>query len=715
MRRLLGVAVCLLALPSFLPAQSSDDRHALEQVRDSLGAMSDTVDLIRLEMEWIGVARVDRDNALLHLRLGFLALRLGELGGKDHYDDAGSEFEWAAELEPEWPYAWYGLGLAESGLARNPGNILFGVTAWLNKDQRTVAVGDFSRAATADPSFMPALEALSESTEEQEINRRPQLALAAFRRGLDTEAAADPLFHLYRGRLERSFGSVELSIDAFDAYRRLGGEVSMADLETARSQFMVDSLDGTAAYYAGAAGDDSLTVAGYRSDLTAIVEDSVLQAFDRASGAERASFLKIFWTTRDDEALQARGARLREHYARLAVARRTFPRSPFTRRYLFGEYYRDNDTDFDDRGVIYVRHGEPTMRRQLVAPQSEAYGAEGWRYQNADGHRDFYFLATEDPQDYRLRATPLDLPIANRTDFLQDFEPRLTTAGGASRARYAQEIFIQGKDNIAVGTTTDTYELRFDRSVESIAQVMTAGGSQDGNVLHVAVAVPVDQLEAIDSGGVSYSLTIRAVARNADGLIVARIDSTRVWRLEQHDSVTHVLERVSVPVSPGWLEIRVAVINGDGGGVFPRDTIEVLSGGATEARMSVPVLGRRTPRIAWPIPASPDSVFFNPLETFPLDGDLEVYYELYGLTPGIDYQTTIEVSRPGKGLFSKVFGGGGKKISLSFQQLADGPVTRVSRTLGLQELDQGTYRLVLSLTGPGGIELQHERLFEVVE
>ena len=63
----------------------------------------------------------------------------------------------------------------------------------------------------------------------------------------------------------------------------------------------------------------------------------------------------------------------------------------------------------------------------------------------------------------------------------------------------------------------------------------------------------------------------------------------------------------------------------------------------------------------------------------------------------------------------KVFGGGGKKISLSFQQLADGPVTRVSRSLGLQDLGPGTYRLVLSLTGPGGIELEQERRFEVVE
>ena len=368
MRRFLGIAACCLALPCFLSAQSPDDRQALEQLRDSLAAITDSVDLIRLELDWIDVARVDRDNALLHLQLGFLALRLGEVGGKDHYDDAGSEFEWAVELEPEWPYAWYGLGLAERGMARSPGNVLFGVMAWLNHDHRTVAVDDFAQATSSDPGFMPALEALSETTEGQEINRRPQLALTAFRRGLETEAAADPIFHLYLGRLERSFGSVELSLDAFDAYRGLGGEVSMADLETARSQFLVDSLDGTTAYYAGAAGDDSLTVAGYRADLSPIVDDSVLEEFDRISGVARVTFLRTFWTNRDDEALQARGARVREHYARLAVARRSFPRSPFTRRYLFGEYYRDNNTDFDDRGVIYVRHGEPTLRQLLIAP-----------------------------------------------------------------------------------------------------------------------------------------------------------------------------------------------------------------------------------------------------------------------------------------------------------------------------------------------------------
>ncbi|MGG7377514.1 tetratricopeptide repeat protein, partial [Escherichia coli] len=57
-----------------------------------------------------------RNNAFVHLRLGFLSLRLGDLGGQSHYDDAASEFQWAIDLQPTWPYAWYGMGLAEYGV-----------------------------------------------------------------------------------------------------------------------------------------------------------------------------------------------------------------------------------------------------------------------------------------------------------------------------------------------------------------------------------------------------------------------------------------------------------------------------------------------------------------------------------------------------------------------------------------------------------------------
>ena len=84
MRRLIGVALLCLIVPSSLAAQSPDDRHSLERLRDSLAAVTDTVDLIRLEMEWIDIARVDRGNALplFPYRVQFLR-KQSEPGGEE--------------------------------------------------------------------------------------------------------------------------------------------------------------------------------------------------------------------------------------------------------------------------------------------------------------------------------------------------------------------------------------------------------------------------------------------------------------------------------------------------------------------------------------------------------------------------------------------------------------------------------------------------------
>jgi len=606
---------------------------------------------------------------------------------------------------------------------RDRGHLLYGLYAWLDADQRTEAINAFSRAAEADPGFMPALGEIATGTEEQEINQRPQIALRAFRRGMDTEAARDPLFHLYLGRLERAFGSVTRSLEAFHRYRELGGDEGLALLETARSAFLTDSLadslDAADSYYRGAGVVSRVAADGYRADLEPIVTDSELAAFDRTAGEARVEFLRDFWTARDDADLRHRGARLREHYRRLAFARKAFPRSPFTRRYGFGDYYQTNHTAFDDRGVIYVRHGAPTMRRHLIVPSSEAYGAEGWRYVTPEGKRDYFFLATDDPQDYRLRPSALDLPLGNRTDFLYDFDPRLTTATGSTLARYAQELFIEGKDNIVVGTSTDSYTLSFDEPLEALVQIVTAGATRDHNVLHLALAVPIEQLAPTDDGRGPpiWPVTVRARVTDTAGAVVARIDTTHLWHSGGLGDGSYLLDLESVTVPIGPLVVRLAVNSDTRGGVFPPDTIDVLgtpdraSGGSSVA-MSRPVLGVSRQRVAWPIPQSPDSVFFNPLDSFSRRGSMEVYYELFGLVPEVNYTTLIEVIRKGGGLLG---GGGGTKISLSFQQASHGAVTRVSRTLSLKDVDSGTYLLRLSLTGPDGAAVEYTRQFEVVE
>ena len=82
--RLAPIAIALITgvLASRVDAQSPNDRADIERWRDSLAATSDSVGLLAVEKQHIELAKRDRNNAVVHLKLGFLSLRHGELGGQ---------------------------------------------------------------------------------------------------------------------------------------------------------------------------------------------------------------------------------------------------------------------------------------------------------------------------------------------------------------------------------------------------------------------------------------------------------------------------------------------------------------------------------------------------------------------------------------------------------------------------------------------------------
>src|SRR5437867_11519155 len=213
------LAPCLLLLTVRLAAQAPADRAALEQLRDSLGGVTDSFALRRLEQATIARAKVDRDNPLLHLRLGFIACRLGELGNsKSHFDDAAGEFQWAGELQPDWPYPWYGLGTAELAVGENPSMIVESIQQWLHKDYLSRAATAFARAALADPSFAQATVDLATTALSQRVGPRLDVALAAVRQAAASPAGARPLVQLMRGRVEREAGDLDSAVAGFQAY-----------------------------------------------------------------------------------------------------------------------------------------------------------------------------------------------------------------------------------------------------------------------------------------------------------------------------------------------------------------------------------------------------------------------------------------------------------------------------------------------------------------
>ncbi|HEY8197130.1 MAG TPA: hypothetical protein VIG04_09135, partial [Gemmatimonadales bacterium] len=159
-RLLAGTAILLAFLtlrPGHLVAQSPEERVELERFRDSVTSTVDSVGLLGLEKRLIDSAKVNRSDAMVHLKLGLLSLRLGDLGGQDHYDDAASEFQWGIDLQPSWPYAWYGMGLAEYGVGDSQISFVTGLKTMLGKDALTRSAVAFAKSAEVDPSFVRGL------------------------------------------------------------------------------------------------------------------------------------------------------------------------------------------------------------------------------------------------------------------------------------------------------------------------------------------------------------------------------------------------------------------------------------------------------------------------------------------------------------------------------------------------------------------------------
>src|SRR6476646_7167260 len=677
----LAVALIAVAVAPRVHAQATNERADLERWRDSLGGRGDLDSLLALEKRMIDSTKSERNNGVLHLRLGFLSLRLGELGGHSHFDDAASEFQWAIDLQPSWPYAWYGMGLAEYGVGDSQVSFVTGLKTMLGKDALTRSAVAFAKSAEVDPAFVRGLVDLANTALRQRVNIKLGVALEALRRAAKTPAGSDPEVLLARGRVEREVGDADSALASFTSYLDSGANRSLGLLELARTQCLLGSFEGVDSYYEGAASDDSVTVAAYRADLATIASDSVLGEFDHQRGTYRSAYLKRFWSTRDLLDLRSNGERLREHYRRLFYARKNFQLTSNNRHYDIVERYRSGSRDFDDRGVIYIRHGEPASRATYAAPGLEPN--ESWRYTRPEGDLLFHFVAREDVQDFKLVESLFDVlgfsqqialredkagqnPVAEQLllsrEQLSPIYGRLQSAGQIGSGQYQAQERRMGQASIAVGTTTDSYQLRFPQDLRVRSDVLAVGHDSAGSMVQITYAISGKGLEPVMvTRGYLYSVRVRFEATSPSGRVVAALDTTRHFVApEPVPESEHLVGRVAVPVPSGRYEYRLAIQQGEEAGVvLPRDTVRVGEG-PNGLALSDLVLGSRTANLTWRR-TEQDTVVFNPLQTFKRSDEMQLYYEVQGLRPGAPYQVRLAVRRQGGGggLLHKIFGGGG--------------------------------------------------------
>ncbi len=737
-------------------AQSPADRAILESLRDSLGSVSDSAALRQLEAGTIQLARQRRDDPLLHLRLGFIAYRLGEVTKtKAHYDDAAGEFEWAAELRPDWPYPWYGLGLAELALGEHASVAIENIRQMLAKDYLSKAARAFARAAETDPAFASAVVDLANTALTQRIRPRLDVALSAVRLAAAGPAGRHADVQLVRGRVEREAGEADSARSAFGAYLAVGGDSGVGLLELARTLYHAGRpAQAWESYFGGAqAATSAQALTLYRLDLSWIADSAELAAFDLVRDPDaRRRWLEQFWTRRDVVEARDMGERLAEHYRRWFYARHNFRLVSRHRHYDITEVYRTTQVEFDDRGMIYLRHGEPDKRaRYLCHAPADVPGEgcatnESWLYRRRgrEGDLVFHFAARDDVQDYKLveslvdvlgfrravRAASLNDPELSVLYQTRDqFGPLYSRVANGQRrpgSTLAQERQL-GRRAIVLGTTSDSYTQRFEQLLDVVTSefvVGSGGGADSGQTLHVVFAIPGERLEPQTAGGgaVRYPLEFRVVVSDSSAdHVVATLDTVRVFSARQRlRHPEYLTGRLAVPVPAGRYQYRLLVRSLDGVAgdlVINPVTVERLE--PRRFAVSDLVVGREGSGLVWLRPAG-DTVRLNPLQRFPQETAVHLYYEIYGLASGAAYHTVVRLERDGGrsvfGAIGSLFGGGRSPVLLEFDAPASGPVTRVQRGIALRDVSKGSYRLTVVVSDPAtGASVTRSQRFQVVD
>jgi len=189
-------------------------------------------------------------------------------------------------------------------------------------------------------------------------------------------------------------------------------------LDQARVAFLANDPDlGAQAYWKGCEGANEAASLEYWLDVEVLATPAEMEDWDRLRRLplptqDLCGFLRRFWAERAVASALPIPARLSQHYARLRHAYDVYRRRGGKKGPSFSnELGRPRNAAFDDRGLIYVRMGEPdrvatfagnpSIKSDIVS--AECYQPnESWAYDQPDGTRIYHFSALGGTDDYWL-------------------------------------------------------------------------------------------------------------------------------------------------------------------------------------------------------------------------------------------------------------------------------------------------------------------------
>ena len=363
------------------------------------------------------------------------------------------------------------------------------------------------------------------------------------------------------------------------------------------------------------------------------------------------AFFRTMWTRRDPMPAARINWRLVEHYRRLLVAERDYAyyghrngfNNPDEGRVLDFPNTAALNREFNDRGLIYIRHGEPDER--VVTVREKVPANESWQYR-AEG-MDFHFIVATTGDNWRL------VPVITDCFMLDDrrhwgvyyskMAGRLSVGGPCEipphefdRIEGEIEMAEASRAFVMQGLTTDRHTWTdaiepFDFSFDLVA----FRGSDGRADLRLYYALPVDQFSRASS---LDTLRVEVGIALHDTAWVPVVDEATMLRFLATDAVaTPPIRQMRFSVPPDSYHVALH-----------SDLLDTPLIGGYQFDRRIPDFSRPEPMmsdvvVAYAVrpktagePSSRDAleIIPNPFHRFALDQPVHVYFELYRL--GLD-------------------------------------------------------------------------------
>jgi tetratricopeptide (TPR) repeat protein len=754
--------LAVLLAPVRLSAQQqqpdfSGFQTSLSQVKTSIG----------LEM----LDRARRSDSLAPgplVERGLIALRRYEITSRRQDSNRARQlFGNATDRYPMLPWAHYGLGIA---LAHGPdvriksplgvlNKIVVGQTAAqiVGLDPRSRAKRSLRRALELDPLFASAAIELADLALQEQDKGGMETARDALAR-ITAHGSPPANVSTALSNVEAALGNVDAASSAADA--AIAKAPNDASALHARAVALLlkkdDEQAGAQAYFAAV---DQLTPEAadeFFHDVIALVSDSEHVAWDSGNLAAHKTWLKSFWDMRSARAGITVPERLAEHYRRLSVAqqkyRRKSSRGGDPAEAVVVSRKKDK-LEYDDRGVIYIRHGDPA---EIVSSHSvNLRPNETWVYRTPDGKNELlHFIMIRNTPDFRLvdnifQAVDMTTTGFNTTSTVQLLEDRVAydpryalmiaklrntrtaVVGGGDAGEFltsldTQARMIQAENHTQALTmlSTDTDRPRFDRDLPFYYDVYAFRGKNGRTDLTAAIAIPGEIMQPIEVNGVQiYSVRLSLIVIDSLRGRVERADTLFKFRSRRPLARGENLRtQVDLTVDAAKGAAHRLVASNPGG----ESTQGAMYGGAKPipdfrgAKLMVSDIVLAEPETGGAWKRGDLHLRLVPPRQFAQHRPLSLFYEVYNLPAGTRYRTEIGIVSSSAGALSKLKGifGGTSGVHFSFEGTAaadsDGAVQELRRLA--PDLAPGKYKLSVKVTNLTNNEtIANEREFVVMK